>query len=85
MEARRWSQKTAPARVITISDSPKATIEAALMVGSTVRLIIDQIIIGSVDSLPLTKTVMMSSSNDSANTKIAAPTMLGRRMGNVTR
>ena len=75
----------APAMVITMSDSPKATMEAALMVGSTVRLIIDQIIIGSVDSFPLTNTVMMSSSKESANTRIAAPTMLGRRIGKVMR
>lgn len=71
--------------VITISDRPKATMDAALIVGSTVRLIIDQIIIGNVDSFPLTKTVMISSSKDSANTKIAAPTMLGRRIGRVMR
>ncbi|MNZ95576.1 hypothetical protein D3C78_1147360 [compost metagenome] len=75
----------APAMVMTIKESPRATMDAALMVGSTVRRIIDQIIMGSVDSLPLTKTVIISSSNESANTKIAAPTMLGRRIGKVMR
>ncbi|MNP43477.1 hypothetical protein D3C76_1372980 [compost metagenome] len=54
------------------------------MVGSTVRRIIDQTIIGSVVSLPLTNTVMINSSNDRANTRMAAPIRLGRRIGRVT-
>ncbi len=66
-------------------DSASATIDAALMVGFTVRRIIDQIISGKVVSLPLTNTVMMNSSNESAKVRMAAPASVGPSIGSVTR
>jgi len=55
------------------------------MDGSIVRRIIEKIKAGRVVSFPLTNTVIRNSSKDSANVRMAAPTMVGRRMGIVTR
>ena len=55
------------------------------MDGSTVRRRLDQMNIGSVESDPITKNVMMNSSNESAKASAVAPTSSGQICGSVTR
>ena len=55
------------------------------MDGSTVRRRLDQMNIGSVESDPITKNVMMNSSNESAKASAVAPTRSGQICGSVTR
>ena len=70
-------------KMIIIEASIRMT-EIALTLGSIDLRIIDQMSIGRVLSAPITKNVMRNSSNESANTTIAAPIIEGAIIGNVT-
>ena len=62
-----------------------SSVEMVLIDGSTVRRRLDQMYIGSVESEPITKKVMMNSSNESAKASTVAPARIGQTCGRVTR
>ena len=61
-----------------------STVETTLIDGSTVRRSLEKMNIGSVESGPMTKNVMMNSSKESANASAVAPTSTGQISGSVT-
>ena len=60
-------------------------VEIVLIDGSTVRRRLDQMNMGSVESDPITKNVMMNSSNERAKASAVAPARIGQIWGSVTR
>ncbi len=61
-----------------------STVETTLIDGSTVRRSFEKMNIGSVESGPITKNVMMNSSNERANARAVAPARMGQIWGSVT-
>ena len=60
------------------------SVETTLIEGSTVRRSLEKMNIGSVESGPMTKNVMMNSSKESANASAVAPASTGQIWGSVT-
>src|SRR5438445_8204873 len=75
---------TTPATAIMRRVMTSMKTDAALMAGLIARRINDRMKIGSVDPVPLTKTVIKNSSRDKATARIAAPMMVGPIIGIVT-